>query len=104
MARKPTYEASEQRVKELNKEASKFKQSDIALKESEERYRAIVAAFDGLIYVCSQDYRVEFMNDNFIKCMILILSVHAASMNRYSEEKQSAWKSGAPKTTVGTPW
>ncbi len=37
-----------------------------ALRESEERYRAIVEAFDGLIYICSQDYRVEFMNRNFI--------------------------------------
>ena len=35
--------------------------------ESEIRYQAIVKAFDGLIYICSQDYRIEFMNDNLIK-------------------------------------
>ncbi|MCF7838217.1 MAG: PAS domain-containing protein [Candidatus Marinimicrobia bacterium] len=33
-----------------------------ALRESELRYQAIVEAFDGLIYVCSADYRIEFMN------------------------------------------
>lgn len=38
-----------------------------ALKEREARYRAIVEAFDGLIYICSQDYRVEFMNHRFIE-------------------------------------
>jgi signal transduction histidine kinase len=37
------------------------------LSEEEEKYGAIVRAFDGLIYVCSQDYRIEFMNENFIK-------------------------------------
>ncbi len=38
-----------------------------ALQESQARYKAIVDAFDGLIYVCSQDYRVEFMNQRFIE-------------------------------------
>jgi len=38
-----------------------------ALKEREARYRAIVEAFDGLIYICSPDYRVEFMNHRFIE-------------------------------------
>ena len=28
---------------------------------------AIIQAFDGLIYVCSPDYRVEFMNQRFIE-------------------------------------
>jgi PAS domain S-box-containing protein len=38
------------------------KQAEVALQDSEAHYRAIVEAFDGLIYICSQDYRVEFMN------------------------------------------
>jgi PAS domain S-box-containing protein len=35
--------------------------------ESDVRYRAIVEAFDGLIYICSQDYRIEFMNQQLIE-------------------------------------
>jgi len=38
-----------------------------ALREREAHYRAMVEAFDGLIYICSQDYRVEFMNRHFIE-------------------------------------
>jgi PAS domain S-box-containing protein len=37
------------------------------LRESTEKYQAIVEAFEGLIYICSDDYRIEFMNENLIK-------------------------------------
>ena len=37
------------------------------LTESENRYRAIVNAFDGLIYICSSDFHIEFMNDRLIE-------------------------------------
>jgi len=43
------------------------KRAEEALKEREAQYRAIVEAFDGLIYICSKDYRVEFMNRQFIQ-------------------------------------
>jgi PAS domain S-box-containing protein len=43
------------------------KQSEGALRESEEKYRAMIEAFDGYIYICSQEYRIEFMNDRLIK-------------------------------------
>jgi PAS domain S-box-containing protein len=33
-----------------------------ALRESEARSRAMIEAFDGYVFVCSQDYRIEFMN------------------------------------------
>ena len=59
---------------ELRKQIAALKEkkdtSDIigkALKESEAHYRAIVEAFDGLIYICSQDYRIKFMNGQFIE-------------------------------------
>ncbi|MBU0988310.1 MAG: PAS domain S-box protein [Proteobacteria bacterium] len=51
----------------LQKEIRQNQRTEEALRESEERYRAIVEAFDGFIYICSQDYRVEFMNDKFIE-------------------------------------
>jgi PAS domain S-box-containing protein len=37
------------------------------LRCSEEKYRSIVDAYDGLIYICSQDYRIEFMNRKLIE-------------------------------------
>jgi two-component system CheB/CheR fusion protein len=43
------------------------KQSEGALRESEEKYRAMIEAFDGYIYICSQEYRIEFMNDRLIE-------------------------------------
>ncbi len=43
------------------------KQFELALKESEARYRAIVEEFDGMIYICSSDYRIEFMNERLIR-------------------------------------
>ncbi|BCO11150.1 Multi-sensor signal transduction histidine kinase [Citrifermentans bremense] len=34
-----------------------------SLRKREEYYRAMVTAFDGLIYICSADYRIEFLNE-----------------------------------------
>lgn len=38
-----------------------------ALWDDAERYRAVVEAFEGLIYVCSADYRIEFANPRLIE-------------------------------------
>ena len=46
---------------------TKRKKAEEALRASEERYRAIINAFDGVIYVCSPDYRITFMNDELVK-------------------------------------
>ena len=43
------------------------RQADLAPLESESRYRAMVEALDGLIYICSLDYRIEFMNPRLIE-------------------------------------
>jgi PAS domain S-box-containing protein len=43
------------------------KRIEEALRCSQEKYRSIVDAYDGFIYICSQDYRVEFMNRKLIE-------------------------------------
>jgi PAS domain S-box-containing protein len=43
------------------------KLADDLIRESRGKYQAIVDSFDGLIYICSQDYRVEFMNRMLIE-------------------------------------
>jgi PAS domain S-box-containing protein len=42
------------------------KKAEEALAESGERYRAMVESFDGYMYICSADYRIEFMNQRMI--------------------------------------
>ena len=44
------------------RDISARKRSQEALRDSESRYRAIVEGFDGLIYICSPDGKIEFMN------------------------------------------
>jgi PAS domain S-box-containing protein len=55
-----------QHIDELVKADAGVMLPDEAVRESESRYHAMVDAFDGLIYVCSQDYRIEFMNQRLI--------------------------------------
>lgn len=38
-----------------------------ALRESIEKHRAIVDSFDGQVYICSSDYKIEFMNAKLIE-------------------------------------
>jgi len=45
------------------------KRTELALRESEEKHRAIVTAFYGMIYICSSDYRITFMNQAMIHLM-----------------------------------
>jgi PAS domain S-box-containing protein len=50
-----------------NRDVTGRKSSEEALRESEEKYRALVNAFDGFVYVCSSEYRIEFMNQAMIE-------------------------------------
>ncbi len=43
------------------------KYADEALRESEEKYRAMIEVFDGFMYICSKEFRIEYMNDNLIR-------------------------------------
>lgn len=43
------------------------KEVEKALKEREARLTAIIEASDGFIYICSKDFKVEFMNERLLK-------------------------------------
>jgi len=66
MTQKPTYKKSEQAYNEAKKEFP-HKNSEAALSEKGLQLEAIVKAFDGLMYLCSQDYRIEYMNEKYIQ-------------------------------------
>jgi len=42
------------------------KQAEKELREKEANMRAMLKSFDGLIYICSPDYRIEFMNEHLV--------------------------------------
>jgi two-component system, cell cycle sensor histidine kinase and response regulator CckA len=48
------------------RDVSARKKAEEALRDSESRYRAVVEGFDGLIYICSADRKIEFMNAKLI--------------------------------------
>jgi PAS domain S-box-containing protein len=56
-----------QRVTALEACESDWEQSKRDAFQTNARLSAILKAFDGLIYVCSRDFRIEFMNDRLIE-------------------------------------
>ena len=52
---------------QLQVELAERKRMEEALEKEEAQYSAIVEAFDGIIYICSKDYRVEFINQRGIQ-------------------------------------
>jgi PAS domain S-box-containing protein len=55
------------RISELEALEAEGEEIEEALLEREERYRAIVNAFDGIVYICSENFHIEFMNEECIK-------------------------------------
>lgn len=47
--------------------ALELKRAAEKLHESETHYKAMIDAYDGMVYICSPDYRIEFMNDKLLK-------------------------------------
>lgn len=66
MAAKPTYEDLEQRIRLLEEESIKGRQAQVALRESEERYRTVVERANEGIHI-AQDERVVYMNPKLIE-------------------------------------
>ena len=63
MAKKPTYEELEQRVKELEKGAEKLRQEDGVLIESEMKYQVMLKNLPSVVYKGFKDWSVEFTDN-----------------------------------------
>ncbi len=59
--------AMRQRIAELEASLVTLEQREEAGQEAQATCKATIEAFDGLIYVCSPTYEVEFMNERFIQ-------------------------------------
>jgi nitrogen-specific signal transduction histidine kinase len=51
----------------VNKQINDLKLFKSQFEESERKYQSMMDAIDDLVYICSEDYRVEFMNPAMIK-------------------------------------
>jgi PAS domain S-box-containing protein len=60
-------EGSFVKIRGANQDITERKRAEEEIRESRAKYQAIVDNFEGLIYICSQDYRVEFMNRKLIE-------------------------------------
>ena len=94
------------------------KQAEEALRESRGHYEAMVESFDGLIYICSSDYKVEFMNQRFIERTGYNAVGHLCYKALHDLEEVCPWcvnenvlrgrpsagRCRAPRTTDGTTW
>ncbi|MHB9073762.1 MAG: PAS domain S-box protein [Desulfobaccales bacterium] len=59
--------ALRQKMAALEAEESRYQRLSEAWRDLWAQYEAIIEAFDGLIYICTQNYEIEFMNQRFIE-------------------------------------
>jgi PAS domain-containing protein len=67
MARKPTYEELEQRIREFEKESAKRKQAEEELRESEEKYRSVLENMEEGYWEVDLLGNFTFFNDSLCK-------------------------------------
>ena len=102
--------ALRQQVAALKKTESRSHRSSEAWRDLWAQYEAMIEAFDGHIYICSENFEVEFMNQRFIertgsyprarnvtrRCMTGTRSAPGASMTGSSGETVR-WEVQSPK-------
>ena len=98
MGKKPTYEGPEQMVKELEKEVDERKQTEEALRESEERYRDLyenapnayfsVSAVDGSVFRCNSSALRLLGYDKETMMGMKVFDLYADTPHGLSEAKK----------------
>ncbi len=84
MAKKPTYEELEKRVKKLEREAAKHKEVEEGLRESEERYRLLIENIPSVSWVTSEDAKTIFISPN-------VERIYGYSQEEIYEEGEALW-------------
>jgi PAS domain S-box-containing protein len=55
------------RLVAIGTDVTERRQTEATLRDLGEEYGAIIEAFDGFIYICSQDHEIEFMNRRYME-------------------------------------
>ena len=66
MRGRPAHETLVERIAQLEDQLTERRATEIELRKNEARFRLLVDTFDGMICVCSDDRRLEFMNKKMI--------------------------------------
>jgi len=67
MPRKPTYEETERRLKELDKEAVNFKRTEKTFQESEKRFKNVINSIEELLVLLDRNFKIQLINSTLSK-------------------------------------
>jgi PAS domain S-box-containing protein len=54
-------------IQGIARNVTERKELEAAVHEAQTKYQSIVEAFDGIIYICSQDFEIQFANQRLVK-------------------------------------
>ncbi len=54
-------------IQGIARNVTERKELEAAVHEAQTKYQSIVEAFDGIIYICSQDFKIQFANQRLVK-------------------------------------
>ena len=75
----------------LEIEISEHKKTESALKESEGKLSAVVEVFDGFIYTCTRDFRIEFINRKMVEKIGHDATGETCYRGLYGQEEPCSW-------------
>lgn len=75
----------------LDRNITKRKRVERALRESEEKYRSIMESMDELTYICSSSFRIEYMNPAMVRKFGRDATGEICHQAFYSQNKPCLW-------------
>jgi PAS domain S-box-containing protein len=76
---------------ELQQEISERRLAENALRKSEEKYRSMMEAMTDPAYICSDDFRIEYMNSAMIEKVGRDCKGEICHKSFYDEDEKCSW-------------